>query len=295
MVQAVSTNPKTSSHATISGPADKSVSSPQFNTSANTNQDRIKEISRNPSKNKNDEKPKNVFSRLWDWLKSFFSSKQKVAEIKERSAPEIVNIKPHSKTFDRVEIYDGLVTIEDMNNLSENYVVLLGDNAEGNGGLFGQSSVLRPAEELYPDSVAGIPVTAKPVTSYDINEVKETSFKENNIDEVNANLALIESAIDETINKAEQQNKSILVLRGGYGTGFSRMPSIAPLTFRGMVELFQKKLGIVYKLDPVNGRYTLQKVAERQNPVTETSSAGLQINLMQDPWVLMNHGVPQAA
>lgn len=265
--------------------------------SRNTDQEKLRQISKAPSAQSLADKQPNIFVRFWNWLKSWFSFKAERPVSQEVSGEKIELSKTHThvKPFERVEVYDGLITIDEMQDLTKKYIVVFSDNATRIPGLFGQTSVLGPAKKLYPESVMGIPVSAKPVSSYDFKEVKQAAFTENSAEEVQANLKLIEDSLDEAINKARQQNKTILVLRGGYGTGFSRMPIFSPLTFSGMVELFKQKLGISYQLDSVSGRYSLAKSNENQVMTDTEKPVNPEINLWEDPWVVMNHGKPQQA
>ncbi|MDA1021144.1 MAG: hypothetical protein O2962_06325 [Cyanobacteria bacterium] len=273
-----------------SGPSLQAVKSSKTVRLSDTDQDHIKQISNPPQSQTTKTNQPNICARCWLWIKSWFGSSKtnsakKVNEVNEQKIKD--EMKAVGKPFESVVIHDGLVTINDMEELTKNYIVVLGENAQRKGGLFGQTSALRPSLRMFPESVVGIPVSEKPTKSYELDEVKAGAFTENSPEEIDRNLLMIEQAMDDAIQRAKKQNKQVLLLRGGYGTGFSRMHIFSPATFKGMIELFQKKLGVTYQLDSTNGTYSLEYADKAVEAGADTKSKS---NLWANPWVVMNHG-----
>ncbi|MBT6842260.1 MAG: hypothetical protein HOA17_00510 [Candidatus Melainabacteria bacterium] len=276
-----------------SGPSLQAVNSSNPVRLSNTDQDRIKQISKPPQSQTTTTTKVNICTKCWLWIKSWFSSAQtnSAKPVKEINGQKIKmdEMKADEKPFKAVVIHDGLVTINHMKELTQDYIVVFAENAQREGGLFGQTSALRPSLRSFPDSVVGIPVSEKPAKSYELDKVKEGAFTENSPEEITRNLLMIEEAMDNAIQKAKKQGKQVLLLRGGYGTGFSRMHLFSPQTFKGMIELFQKKLGVTYQLDSTNGTYSLEYLNKAQEPGAEHHSEQ-KPNLWANPWVVMNHG-----
>lgn len=273
-----------------SAPSLQAVKSSNQVRLSDTDQDHIKQISNPPQSQTTKTNQPNICARCWLWIKSWFgsaktNSAKKSNEVNGQKIKD--EMKAVEKPFKSVVIHDDLVTINDMEELTKNYIVVFGENAQRQGGLFGQSSALRPSLRMFPDSVVGIPVCEKPITSYELDEVKAGAFTENSPEEIKRNLLMIEQAMDDAIQKAKQQGKQILLLRGGYGTGFSRMHIFSPATFKGMIELFQKKLGVIYQLDSTNGTYRLEYADKAIEDKTDSKQKP---NLWANPWVVMNHG-----
>ncbi len=233
----------------------------------------------------------NILKRFINWIKSWFQKTETQTNHIHMSSP--VAETKSTTALPEIEIFDGRLTINEMGKLAPNYVVIFGHNVENKAGLFGQGSVLKPALELYPNSVCGLPVSLKSIESYEAEDVKQCSFKESSPEEIAKNLKIIEQGIDQAIEKAAKQNKKILLLRGGYGTGFSRMNMFAPATFKGMVKLFEEKLGVTYHLNKSNGTYRLAYLNEKveaEAPQNSKTKSALGQDLWADSWMVMNHG-----
>lgn len=210
--------------------------------------------------------------------------------VNENSRAEEINNEPGAiiSQFPSVEIYEDQLTFDKMAELSKHYVVILSGNLQGQGGVMGQMSVLRPAKQHYPDSVVELPITTSPVKAFEIESVKHGSYKEGSVDEVSGNLRYIENALNEAIEKARVHNKTILVLRNGYGTGLSRMYKFAPKTFIGMSELFKSKLGVGIKFDPNQSKYIIDFV-ENFNPEDSNLKITEHANNINDEWARIDN------
>lgn len=219
------------------------------------------------------------FAKIWNSIKSLFGFGKRQKKLVEGSKLYIDEPAAKNSYTPKVLIYDGLI---DMNFIEKNlnkYLFMLSGNLKGVGGRYGQSSILRPAKNKYPDSIIELPVTLEHANVLDPATLKEVSFKEDTEEELAQNLKHINNAIEDAIEKSSITGKTILMLKGGYGTGGARMFAFAPRTFKGMNKLFEKKLGVRNMLDPLRAKYSLDYVSELAKDL-ETDT---KINLDNEP------------
>ena len=198
----------------------------------------------------------------------------------------------------KILIYDGLVDMSFVEKNIDKYIFLFSGNLNGTGGRYGQSSALRPAKAAFPESIVEIPVTRAHANVLDPSTLKEVSYKEDTNEELAQNLQQIEAVIDDAISRSSTTGKTLLMLKGGYGTGGARMYAFAPKTFKGMNKLFEKKLGVRNMLSPLHAKYTLEYVNEKEiDPQEEAkdldeadfSPEAISKDLWANGWSLTKH------
>lgn len=250
------------------------------------------------------EKRQNVFARFWNWFKGIFGFGNRLGsvDLPKVSGTKVWVHQPHAMTSHerpQVHIQEGLVDSTFVKNNVDKYVFVFGSNLGRIPGRFGQSSILRQVKNLYPESIVELPVTQLPVTSFDPADVAKLSLPEDNDLDLARNIETISSALDEAIDKAKSQNKTILLLKGGYGTGFSRMHLYAPKTFAAMNRLFEEKLGVSQVIDLVTGQFSVEYVEDlakqggnikTADTKDQTQSKSLTSNLWSSGWSMVDHG-----
>lgn len=236
--------------------------------------------------------------KLWNSFKALFGFGKKEKEIELEPKYYIDEPGPKNLYAPKVVIHKGLV---DMNFIEKNldkYIFILSGNLKGTGGRHGQSSVLRPAKNKYPDSVVEMPVTLEHANVLDPETLKEVSYREGSVEEIAQNVRHINEAIDDAIDRSRKTGKTLLMLKGGYGTGGARMFAFAPKTFKAMNKLFERKLGVRNILDPLHAKYSLDYVSEVEIDPASDKDASLEIgfspeqiskDLWANGWSLARH------
>ena len=188
------------------------------------------------------------------------------AEIEAQLSPEMP----------KVEIFDQKLDLDFIEANKDHYVFLLSGNLSQKAGRFGQSSLLRVTKVKYPDSIVEVPVTLEPAHLLDPQLIPSVSYKEKSDKQVDKNISYIEAALNSAIQKAQEGKKSIMLLRGGYGTGGARMYANAPKNFKGMAKLFKEKFGVKFMVNPKTSQYVLVDNSSKPEEQMQTNTNGTQ-------------------
>lgn len=209
---------------------------------------------------------KNFLYSFWDFLKSFFVTQKQENEDQEPSTKLFIdNPEPKSSFSPNVVLYDRFIDLDFIGKNKDKYIFILSGNQEARGGRYGQSALLRPALEKYPESIVELPVTRSHANILDPSTLREVSLREDRPEDLVHNIKCLDSALNDAIQRSKSTGKTIFLLKGGYGTGAARMYAFAPKSFKALNKLFEKKLGVRYLLDPLRVQYSLEYVDEIEN------------------------------
>jgi hypothetical protein len=192
---------------------------------------------------------------LWQGLKSFLG-------LGIEESKKITKQNDNSDFRPSITIYDKIITKDFIEQNSDQYVFVLSGNEEKTASRYGQSAVLARVKKTVPESVVELPVQIEHAAILDDNHLTKAAFKETTEEELQKNVEITSKALDQAIEKARTTGKSIMLLKGGYGTGAARMYFYSPKTFAAMNKLFEEKLGVKMWYNSKSSRYQLSFVDE---------------------------------
>ncbi len=209
---------------------------------------------------------RSAFYRLLDWFSDWLgitNSKSKIiVDVQHlQRMPDLESVKPNPVDgLPRPYIYKVAehgkpLSVDFIQEHTELIFVLAGNSAANHLCTTGMGSLIPAAEKLAHDRIVVLP-TCKNSEFHarkKTHELYPWAFRDGTESETQANLAIMNRAIDKAIRKSLETGKQICMVWGGYGTGASGLPILAPKTFHGLNYLLCTKLGLIHQTDPSTG------------------------------------------
>jgi hypothetical protein len=235
--------------------------------------------SRQRSNNESESK-KGFFVNILDTIKQLLGFKTAKSNIINNSTQSNLGFIPN------VEIFNQIISKDFIEQNADKYIFVLSGNVRGTTSRYGQSALLSMVKKTVPESVVELPVQIEHAAILDDQHLKKVAFKEESIEVVQDNIERITQALDQAIEKARLSGKTIALLKGGYGTGASRMYFYSPKTFQAMNKLFEDKFGVKMWYDPKSSCYQLSFAKEvNSSPKPNNRTKGFDTEtLRNDLW-----------